>query len=199
MNSQSNSLKIVLLGNVSVGKTCILLRFSENVFIEEYQTTIGLNYKVKQMQLHNKQTIKVQIWDTSGQERFLSLTKNFLKGSNGVVIVYDITEKKTFEDLEQWIESIKENIDIDTLPIVLVGNKLDLESQRQVSKEQAEQFAKNEKFKYFETSSKNNIGIEETFQYLAEEMYRIKQNQNGNKHNITINDKKQKKKKKCCK
>ena len=198
MNTQSNSLKIVLLGNICVGKTCILLRFSENVFIEEYQTTIGLNYKVKQMQLHNKHTVKVQIWDTSGQERFLSLTKNFLKGSNGAVIVFDITDRKSFEDLEQWIESIKENIDIDTLPIVLLGNKVDLECNRQVSTEEAEHLAKAEKFKYFETSSKNNTGIDEAFQYLAEEMYKVVHTNSSIKGKITINDKK-KKKKKCCK
>jgi small GTP-binding protein len=150
------------------------------------------------MQLHNKHTVKVQIWDTSGQERFLSLTKNFLKGSNGAVIVFDITDRKSFEDLEQWIESIKENIDIDTLPIVLLGNKVDLECNRQVSTEEAEHLAKAEKFKYFETSSKNNTGIDEAFQYLAEEMYKVVHTNSSSKGKITINDKK-KKKKKCCK
>ena len=198
---ENPSLKIVILGNICVGKTCILNRFADNSFGDQYQPTIGLDYRVKQMLLSNKKTVKIQIWDTSGEERFLSLTKNFFKGANGALIVYDITNRKSFEDVERWVESIKENIDVKTLSIVIAANKVDMEKERVVSKEEGEKIASNEKFKFYETSAKSAVNINDIFQHMTEEMYMMRKGSSeGKEDNIKIKKKKkgsEKKKRKC--
>ncbi|MCQ2820970.1 MAG: GTP-binding protein, partial [archaeon] len=163
------SFKILLLGNCAVGKTNILLRFTDNKFNPEYELTIGLNYRVKKMKIRDEE-ISVQIWDTSGEEKFKSLAKNFYRGSHGALLVYDITDEKSFKEVSNWAESLKDNADKNAA-IVIIGNKVDLEEQRKIKKEQGENLAKEFGADFFETSAKENIGLNEAFQSISEKIY----------------------------
>ena len=134
MNIASNYeqlVKILILGDSNVGKTNFLLRFTENNFVENYITTIGFDYKSSTEEIDNKK-IKLQIWDTAGQERFMSVTKNLLLRVQGIIVMYDITSIVSFENTRKWISSIRENAN-PNMPIIIVGNKSDLEANRQVS------------------------------------------------------------------
>ena len=172
-NNQSvtfNSYKVLLLGNSYVGKTCILLRFSEDIFKESYDVTIGLNYRIKSMTIENN-PIKMQIWDTSGEEKFKAIAKNFYRGAHGVLLVYDICDKSTFSDVKSWIEQIIENADNDEIIMILCGNKCDKEKDRKITKEEGENLAKSYGIPFFECSAKSNININEIFDIMAHKIY----------------------------
>ena len=176
-------LKVLILGDTNVGKTNFLLRFTENNFIENHITTIGFDYKssILNIPLSSQDTtldkpaehriVKLQIWDTAGQERFMSVTKNLLLRVQGVIIMYDITSKSSFENVKRWISSIRENTS-DKMPIVIVGNKLDLEANRQVLAEKgkalAEEYQISEHF--YEASAKDNLNVREAFFDLTKEV-----------------------------
>lgn len=206
MNSSTSTLqtfKIVFLGDCAVGKTCIVLRFAKDSFQENYVLTIGLNYEVKKMTLSNNETIKVQIWDTSGEEKYKSLSKNYYREADGILVVYDITKDNTFQGVKKWMEQIKENIDTNKIVLSLVGNKSDLEPLRVIKKEDGENLAKEYGISFFETSAKENSNIDNIFQFMAEEMYKKRQNIKGgtkDKKGVSL-DKKEKKtlKQRCCK
>lgn len=174
------SYKILLLGNSAVGKTCIIIRYSENKFIENYDTTIGLNYKLKQLDIEGN-PIKLQIWDTSGEEKFKSIAKNFYRNANGVLLVYDICNRKSFDEVEEWISQIKDNADNDDIVLVLCGNKIDLENNRTVTKEEGQQLAKNNGISFFECSAKNGVNINEIFLEMSKIIY-YKMKKRGNKN-----------------
>ena len=132
--------KILLLGDSSVGKTCFLMRYVDNTFQEIHMSTIGLDYKLKTVQLEDGKMVKIQIWDTAGQDRFRSITKNYYKGAHGIVLIYDVTNKKSFENVSNWINQIREEVS-DKVTIVLVGNKIDEEEKRVVTTEQGKKMA----------------------------------------------------------
>lgn len=132
------SLKIIILGDSSVGKTNILTRYTKNLFSDDSKTTIGVEFGTKILDLNNHK-IKLQIWDTAGQERYKAVTVAYYKGSKGAFIVYDVTNKSSFDNLENWIKDIKKNGDKET-SIIIVGNKTDLE-KREVTYEQGKKFA----------------------------------------------------------
>ena len=178
---QYSSYKVLLLGNSYVGKTCILLRFSEDTFNENYDVTIGLNYRIKLMNVENT-TVKMQIWDTSGEEKFKAIAKNFYRGAHGVLLVYDICSKNSFIDVKTWIEQIIENSGNDEIIMILCGNKSDMENNRKVTKEEGENLAKNYGINFFECSAKNNININEIFNNMCNQIYK-KIKKNGNKNN----------------
>jgi small GTP-binding protein len=174
MNVQANFeilVKVLILGDTSVGKTNFLLRFTEDGFVDNYMATIGFDYKSKILPLDNKM-IKLQIWDTAGQERFLSVTKNLFNRVQGIILMFDITQIKTFENVKKWIQSIYENTN-DKIPIVLVGNKSDIEDKRQVDTQTAKELAKEYNINYFEASAKENTNVNEVFSDLTRDILKI--------------------------
>ena len=170
-NQDFLAFKIILLGDSSVGKTSLILRFCDDKFMEIGTSTIGVDTKTKDVR-HNGKKIQLEIWDTAGEERFRTLAKNSYQGSDGIILVYDITQKKTFSNIKHWYDNIKNNIDIDKVAIILVGNKSDLPDP-QVKKESSEKFCEQYNLQLIETSCKDNINIEETFNVLIEKMIKL--------------------------
>jgi small GTP-binding protein len=187
--------KILLLGDSSVGKTCFLMRYSDNTFQEIHMSTIGLDYKLKSVQLDDGNIVKIQIWDTAGQDRFRSITKNYYKGAHGIILIYDITSRKTYENIKNWVTQIKEEVS-DKVNIILVGNKIDDEKNRKVSTEEGEKMAKEIGFDFYETSAKTGINIDSTFNDLVKKTVESfsKTNVKGDK----LNTKKAGSKRGCC-
>ena len=170
-NQDFLAFKIILLGDSSVGKTSLILRFCDDKFMEIGTSTIGVDTKTKDVR-HNGKKIQLEIWDTAGEERFRTLAKNSYQGSDGIILVYDITQKKTFSNIKHWYDNIKNNIDIDKVAIILVGNKSDLPDP-QVKKESTEKFCEQYNIQVIETSCKENINIVETFNILIEKMIKL--------------------------
>jgi small GTP-binding protein len=162
--------KVLLLGDSSVGKTCFLLRFADDSFNENHISTIGLDYRLKMITLDNDKIIKMQVWDTAGQDRFRAITKNYYKGAHGIILMYDVSSEQTFINIKTWLATIKENA-TEKIKIVLVGNKIDDEQTRKVSTEQAKKLSEEYDLTLFETSAKQNIRVIETFNYLTKEIY----------------------------
>ena len=158
--------KILLLGDSSVGKTCFLMRYTDNTFQEIHMSTIGLDYKLKNVQLDDGKMVKIQIWDTAGQDRFRSITKNYYKGAHGIILIYDITNKKSFENVRTWINQIKEEVS-EKVSIILVGNKIDDEEHRAVQTEEGKNLAKELGLMFFECSAKSGVNIDSTFNELV--------------------------------
>lgn len=163
------TIKIMLLGETEIGKTCLIQRYVNNSFGINYITTIGIDFQLKIVEIKDK-TVKLQIWDTAGQECFKSITKNYFKTSHGFVLAYDITNRKSFECVNDWLKQIRENGN-KNIKIVLIGTKCDLDEERVVTIEEGEQLAKENKIQFFETSSKEEINITETFMYIATEIF----------------------------
>ena len=162
--------KILLLGDSGVGKTCFLLRFMEDSFIDLHMATIGLDYKLKTMILEEQKIVKVQIWDTAGQDKFRAITRNYYKGASGIILIFDVTNIKSFENIKKWINEIKEEIS-ENVSIVLIGNKIDKLKERKITKEQGEKIANEIGTKFFETSAKTGEGINESVFYLVKIIY----------------------------
>jgi len=163
--------KIVFLGDQSVGKTSLITRFMYDTFDETYATTIGIDFLSKTMYLEEGKTVRLQLWDTAGQERFRSLIPSYIRDSHVAVICYDITNKKSFLNLDKWIKDVKVERGDDVV-IVLVGNKLDLAStKRQVSVEEVEQLHNKIGSKFFiETSTKANHNVKLLFKKIAQSL-----------------------------
>ena len=162
--------KVLLLGDSSVGKTCFLLRYCDKSFQDVHLSTIGLDYRLKSMTLKNNKNIKLQIWDTAGQDRFRAITKNYYKGANGIILIYDISTTQTFENVKVWINQIKEEANANVI-IYLVGNKIDLpKDKRTVSEEEGQKLADEYKFLFKEASAKEGTNVNEIFQELVEKI-----------------------------
>jgi len=164
--------QLLIIGDSTVGKTSILSRYTNGEFNPHYLATVGLDF-FKKDEIFNGKTIRIKIWDTAGQERYKSLTQGYFRNAEGIMIVYDVTNSVSFENLKYWIQSIKTHIDIDKgeVPAIIIGNKIDI-FEREVKKEDAEAFAKEQKFKYFETSAKNGNGINECIKFLVNTILR---------------------------
>ena len=162
--------KVLLLGDSSVGKTCFLLRYCDKSFQDAHLSTIGLDYRLKTMTLKNNKNIKLQIWDTAGQDRFRAITKNYYKGANGIILIYDITNVQTFENVKNWITQIKDEANPNVI-IYLAGNKIDLpEELRVVSTDEGQKMADEFKLLFKEASAKEAINVNEIFQELVEKI-----------------------------
>ena len=187
--------KILMLGDSEVGKSCFLMRYSDNVFVENYITTIGLDYKLKTVKLDNGKTIKVQLWDTAGQDKYRTIAKNYYKGSHGILLLYDITKISSFDNIREWIRDIKEEVDENAI-LFLIGNKIDLSDKRVITKEKGTELAGEYKIPFFEASAKSGENVDEIFKALYKkisESYANIEKQKGSKIN-----KKQKNNGKCC-
>ena len=155
-------IKILTLGDTQVGKSSIVLRYTEDKFDDNQFSTIGIDYKTKYMKMDDS-SVKVLIWDTAGQEKFRNIAKQYYKGANGVLLIYDICSRKTFERVEFWLKELKENNRIDELFICLVGNKNDLEDKREISIEEGEKYANDNNILFLEVSAKSGKGIIDLF------------------------------------
>jgi Ras-related protein Rab-18 len=189
--------KFLLLGDPSVGKTCLLMRYTDNNFERNYISTIGLDFRIKTLNYKNK-NLKIQVWDTAGQERYLSMTKTYFKGANAILLIYDTTSISSFKNTERWLEHIRNNSENDNLVLILVGNKIDLSGARQVSSEMGKKLAEKNDIKLFiETSAKDDVNVEKCFNLLIERVFNISSTSLPTVENIKIAEVEEKKKK-CC-
>lgn len=185
--------KILLLGDTTVGKTCFLMRYTEKTFQEIHMATIGLDYRLKNIQLPSGKIVKVQIWDTAGQDRFRAITKNYYKGAHGIILIYDVTSRQTFENVKNWIAQIKEEASKNVC-IFLIGNKIDDADNRKITTDEGKGIAEEYQLPFYETSAKTGVNVDATFDDLVkivDENY-TKSGEGGTK----LNNKKPKKG--CC-
>lgn len=161
-------IKLLLIGDSGVGKSCLLLRFSEDSFTPSFITTIGIDFKIRTIDIDGKR-VKLQIWDTAGQERFRTITTVYYRGAMGILLVYDVTDRKSFENVRTWFGNVEQHASEDVNKI-LIGNKCDWEEKRQVSREEGEQLADSLGVPFVEASAKANIKVEEAFMQLARQI-----------------------------
>ena len=189
--------KILIIGESDAGKTCLLLRFTEDSYTTTFLTTIGIDIKIKIINLENK-LIKLQIWDTAGQERFRTITKTYYKGAHGIILTYDVTDQDSFKNIRNWIKQIEANAQ-GNVKRVLVGNKCD-KPDRVVTEEEGKKLADDYSMSFFETSAKTNKNVTEVFYHLTKEI--LKANE-GNKElggkKLTKTDNSKEGKRRCCK
>lgn len=160
--------KLLLIGDSGVGKSCLLLRFADHTYTESYISTIGVDFKIRTIELDGK-TIKLQIWDTAGQERFRTITSSYYRGAHGIIIVYDITDAESFNNVKQWLGEI-DRYACEGVNKLLVGNKCDLVQKRAVDFEVAKAFADSLEIPFLETSAKNATNVEKAFLTMAAEI-----------------------------
>ena len=162
--------KVVLVGDSFVGKTNIMSKYLKNEFHEDSKATVGVEFGSKQFKIEGH-TIKAQIWDTAGQERYKAITSAYYKGAKGAFVVYDITRKGSFESIEKWVNDLTSTAD-KKLTIVVIGNKCDLEDQRQITKEQGEEKANKLEVAFLETSAFSGENLDKAFELMMNEIYK---------------------------
>ena len=196
--------KIVLVGDSSVGKTNLFLRYIKNEFDPQTKATIGVEFGTKIIKINNY-NIKIQIWDTAGQERYKSITNAYYKGAQGAFLVYDITNKSSFLNIDKWIRDLKNNGD-EKIVLFLIGNKNDLNDDRVIDTNEGKNKAKENKMFFLETSAKNNDNVNNAFDEIINNIFDVYKNlieeeentiNKGNGIDI-LNTKDMNKKKKCC-
>ena len=156
--------KLLILGDSGLGKSSILLRYTDDKFNHSHITTIGLDFKSKTIEIEGKQ-LELQIWDTAGHEKYRVITHTYYQGSSGIILAFDCSDQKSFDNVSKWVDQIRNNIN-DDIPKVLIACKVD-RPDRKIPRSDGETLAATLKLQYFETSAKNNLGIDETFEYLA--------------------------------
>ena len=162
--------KIVLVGDASVGKTNIMSKYLKNEFHEDSKATVGVEFGAKQFTVEGHK-IKAQIWDTAGQERYKAMTSAYFKGAKGAFIVYDITNKSSFESVDRWLNDLRVSAD-KNLTVIIIGNKCDLEQQRDVKKEQGEEKSKSNGVAFMETSALSGENIDKAFDKMVNEVFK---------------------------
>ena len=202
-------LKFIIIGDAAVGKSNLLVRYTSGQFKEEYQLTIGVEFGSNNVIISDN-TYRIQIWDTAGQENFRSITRSYYKNTACAIIVYEISNKKSFENISSWIEECK-NTAPKSILMVLVGNKCDLEDNREVTEEEGREFAEKNGMLFFETSAKTGKNVEELFkqsvkvidQKIKENYYDLENDSCGIKKgneeiNVVLETNLEKDKKGCC-
>ena len=163
--------KVILIGDSSVGKTNIMTKYLKNEFKEDSKATVGVEFGSKNFTIEGH-SIKAQIWDTAGQERYRSITNAYYKGAKGAFVVYDITRKETFSSIDKWITDLRSSAD-KKINIILIGNKTDLEQNREVTKEQGSEKSKAFGVAFMETSANNGENIEQAFDEMMQQVFNI--------------------------
>merc|ERR1712167_341749 len=158
-------IKLLLIGDSGVGKSCLLCRYSDDVFNSNFITTIGIDFKIRTIELDGKK-IKLQIWDTAGQERFRTITQAYYRGAMGILLVYDVTDDKSFSNIRTWMRNIEQHANEQVVKILL-GNKCDMPDKKMVAYEKGSDLAKEFTIQFFETSAKTNVNVEEAFTAIA--------------------------------
>ena len=191
---------LITLGDSAVGKTSLIGRYIDNYFSNNYIGTFGLDSQFKKKKI-NDEEINVKITDTAGQERYQSIAANYIKKANGILLVYDITSKDSFENVNKWAGEIKEKSEV-SKPIILIGNKLDLEDKRVITKEQGQEFAKkycDGGINFYETSCKTGENVNEAIDDLVTQVYdKYAKNNLNEGNNINLNEKQNRERGKCC-
>mmetsp|Transcript_10849 Transcript_10849/g.15172 ORF Transcript_10849/g.15172 Transcript_10849/m.15172 type:complete len:204 (+) Transcript_10849:47-658(+) len=162
--------KLLLIGDSGVGKSCLLLRFADDTYTESYISTIGVDFKIRTIELDGK-TIKLQIWDTAGQERFRTITSSYYRGAHGIIVVYDVTDMESFNNVKTWLSEI-DKYATDNVNKLLVGNKCDLVVKKVVDFNTAKDFADSLGIPFLETSAKNATNVEQAFMTMSAEIKR---------------------------
>eukprot|EP00826_Nyctotherus_ovalis_P000167 TRINITY_DN0_c1953_g1_i4.p1 TRINITY_DN0_c1953_g1~~TRINITY_DN0_c1953_g1_i4.p1 ORF type:complete len:217 (-),score=61.74 TRINITY_DN0_c1953_g1_i4:75-689(-) len=160
-------MKFIIIGDSGVGKTCFLMRFADDSFTTSHISTIGIDFKIKPITIDGK-SIKLQIWDTAGQDRFRTITQTYYKGAMGVILAYDCTDENSFNNVRNWIKQLEAHATPGVCK-VLVGNKSDSPNKK-IDASRGEALAKEYNMKFFDASAKNNLNVKETFYYLAKEV-----------------------------
>ena len=192
--SKAEEIKLMTLGNSDVGKTSFIIKYTENIFFPDLISTLGVDIKVKELKLKNGKDIILKIFDTAGEERYKSISVNFIKKIDGIIIMYDISNKSSFEEINNWITTIRDNTN-NNLSKILVGNKCDLSGDiREVTLKEGEKKAEEYKIPFFETSCKDGTNVDEVFEKIIEDI------ENNKKYQTTPSSKivNKKKKGKCC-
>ena len=198
MSDPKYTFKILTLGESGVGKTCILRRFVENKFSKNHLATIGIDFKTKTISIKGYE-VKLKIWDTAGQERFRNITNQYYKGADGIILVYDLTNKESMLKIKDWMEQIQQNTTSSEIALVLVANKVDL--NRVITNDESLSLSQQLKIKSFETSALSGDGIDDIFQYLTMEIINKKKLDDYSTGNgMVLSKQKQKKDKNegCC-
>jgi len=190
------TIKLLVVGDSSVGKTNFITMFIENKFNQTYMTTSGMDLKTSSIVVKNKK-IRVQLWDTAGQEKYRAITKNLFLKVQGALVVYDITNDNSFTNLKTWVKSIKEECG-KSMQMIIVGNKCDLDDERVIEKEKALEYAEEEKVEYIETSSKTGENVQKAISQLCEKV--LENNEMGAEFSFTLDASSFSKnnKRKCC-
>jgi len=198
-------IKLLLIGDSGVGKSCLLLRFSDDSFTPSFITTIGIDFKIRTIELEGKR-IKLQIWDTAGQERFRTITTAYYRGAMGILLVYDVTDEKSFANIRNWIRNIEQHAS-ENVNKILIGNKCDLVDKKIVDTARGKALADEYGIKFLETSAKNSINVDDAFISLAKDIKKrlidtAEPSPNGDssvlKNLKDSGNQNQKSKKKCC-
>ena len=192
--SENEKIILSVLGNSGVGKTSFIMKFTDNTFQESYLATYGMDFKTKFVTINNNK-YRVDLYDTAGQERFRSVSINSIRMSDGVILIYDITNEFTYETIYSWMDNIYDVKGKD-FPVILIGNKCDKDDERVVSKEKGEELAKRYNIIFFETSNKMGINIEEAGLKLINKI--IENNIRNAQENIKLRKNRLKKKKSWC-
>ncbi|KAF9951896.1 GTP-binding protein [Mortierella alpina] len=183
-------IKLLLIGDSGVGKSCLLLRFSDDSFTPSFITTIGIDFKIRTIELDGKR-IKLQIWDTAGQERFRTITTAYYRGAMGILLVYDVTDERSFSNIRNWFSNIEQHAS-EGVNKILIGNKCDMPDKKVISKDQGQALADEFGIKFLETSAKSNICVEEAFFSLARDikkrMIDTQTNQTQNPNTLVVED-----------
>ena len=157
-----------MIGDASVGKTSLLLRFADDSFEDNYISTVGVDFRFRTVTVDNE-LVKLQIWDTAGQERFRTITSAYYRGANGVILVYDITNNETFSHVQDWLDEVHKAAG-ESVTKLVVGNKADLVNQRQVNETQASQYAQSVNASFIETSAKTAVNVDKSFLIIAKQL-----------------------------
>ena len=179
-NNYSYLLKYIIVGDSSVGKSNLLSKFAHNKFADSYEATIGVEFDVKNLEI-NEKIFRIQIWDTAGQENFKSITKAYYKNCVCAMVVYDITKRQTFDNIQTWLDDVRNESPKNAL-IILIGNKIDLYQERQISYDEGNDFAKKNEILFAETSAKTGEGVDDIFRKSAKE---IEQRINDNFYDLS--------------
>jgi len=161
-------IKLLLIGDSGVGKSCLLLRFSDDSFTPSFITTIGIDFKIRTIEFEGKK-IKLQIWDTAGQERFRTITTAYYRGAMGILLVYDVTDDKSFANIRNWIRNIEQHAS-ENVNKILIGNKCDLVDKKVIDTARGKALAEEFSIRFLETSAKNSINVDEAFISLARDI-----------------------------
>lgn len=189
MNNEYDYLfKLLLIGDSGVGKSCLLLRFADDTYTQDYISTIGVDFKIRTIDLDGK-TIKLQIWDTAGQERFRTITSSYYRGAHGIIVVYDVTDQESFNNVKQWLQEIDRYATVGVMKL-LVGNKADLSDKKIVDYNAAKEFADSLSIPFLETSALSSTNVEQAFYTMARQikaqMANSSNNSTQNKSNVNL-------------